>query len=224
MQLVIDIDKNDYYRFINGFASDDDSPLIEKLFKNGVPLEKVIEDIKTEINNLKTKGKHNTSFQFDTGIDEFIKIIDKHISGTEKKYLSKERNECIHSDEQIWMCKRYGEYCYENNFIDKQKEAGMTREEKAIQMFKTALEAKQQLNTCGIIGDYDFRVGEEFFNSLKIAIEVLEKKLVIEDIKAEIEHIGGDDEKAFCKNLNESYKQGLKDVLNIIDKHISKKE
>ena len=52
--------------------------------------------------------------------------------------------------------------------------------------------------------------------------EKWEKK--IEDIKAEIEYIGGDDEKAFCKNLNESYKQGLKDVLKIIDKHISKKE
>lgn len=47
---------------------------------------------------------------------------------------------------------------------------------------------------------------------------------VIKDIKAEIEHIGGDDEKAFCKNLNESYKQGLKDVLVIIDKHIRGRE
>jgi len=42
---------------------------------------------------------------------------------------------------------------------------------------------------------------------------------VLDKIRAEIEYIGGDDEKAFCKNLNESYKQGLKDALKVIDKY-----
>lgn len=41
----------------------------------------------------------------------------------------------------------------------------------------------------------------------------------LDKIRAEIEHIGGDDEKAFCKNLNASYKQGLKDALEVIDKY-----
>lgn len=42
---------------------------------------------------------------------------------------------------------------------------------------------------------------------------------VLDEIRAEIEHIGGDDEKAFCKNLNEFYKQGLKDALKVIEKY-----
>ena len=46
-----------------------------------------------------------------------------------------------------------------------------------------------------------------------------ERDELLDKIRAEIEQIGGDDEKAFCKNLNESYKQGLKDALKIIDKY-----
>lgn len=45
------------------------------------------------------------------------------------------------------------------------------------------------------------------------------KSDALDKIRTEIERIGGDDEKAFCKNLNESYKQGLKDVLKVIDKY-----
>lgn len=40
MQIVIDIDDNIYHRFVNGFANDGDSVLIEQLFKNGTPLPK----------------------------------------------------------------------------------------------------------------------------------------------------------------------------------------
>lgn len=47
---------------------------------------------------------------------------------------------------------------------------------------------------------------------------------VLDKIRAEIEHIGGDDEKAFCKNLNESYKQGLKDALKVINKYKAESE
>lgn len=38
MKIVIDIDKNIYHRFVNGFANEDDAYLIEQLFKNGTPL------------------------------------------------------------------------------------------------------------------------------------------------------------------------------------------
>jgi DNA-directed RNA polymerase subunit RPC12/RpoP len=38
MKLIIDIDEADYHRIEFGFASDDDAPLLEKIFKNGTPL------------------------------------------------------------------------------------------------------------------------------------------------------------------------------------------
>lgn len=51
MKLIVDIDKNDYYRFKHGFASDDDSVLIEKIFENAVPLENLTEaDIQEVLN------------------------------------------------------------------------------------------------------------------------------------------------------------------------------
>lgn len=40
IELVVKIDESTYYRFINGFADEDDSVLIENLFKNGTPLPK----------------------------------------------------------------------------------------------------------------------------------------------------------------------------------------
>lgn len=46
----------------------------------------------------------------------------------------------------------------------------------------------------------------------------------LDKLRAEIERIGGDDEKAFCKNLNASYKQGLKDALKVIDKYKTESE
>ena len=50
----------------------------------------------------------------------------------------------------------------------------MTREE-AINMFKSLIEGKSQLNACGIDSEYGFRCGERFFKALEIAIKVLEK-------------------------------------------------
>ena len=38
IKLIIEIDENDYHRFVNGFANEDDSILIENLFKNGTPI------------------------------------------------------------------------------------------------------------------------------------------------------------------------------------------
>lgn len=42
---------------------------------------------------------------------------------------------------------------------------------------------------------------------------------VLDKIKAELERRGGNDEKAFCKSLNESYKLGLREAIEIIDKY-----
>ena len=47
---------------------------------------------------------------------------------------------------------------------------------------------------------------------------------LLDKIRAEIKYIGGDDEKAFCKNLNKSYIQGLKDALKVIDKYREEQE
>ena len=38
IKLIIEIDENDYHRFVSGFANEDDSILIENLFKNGAPI------------------------------------------------------------------------------------------------------------------------------------------------------------------------------------------
>lgn len=43
---------------------------------------------------------------------------------------------------------------------------------------------------------------------------------VIDKIRNEIERCGGNDEKAFCKSLNESYKLGLREAIKIIDKYL----
>lgn len=40
IEVVVKIDKSTYYRFIDGFADEDDSVLIENLFKNAMPLPK----------------------------------------------------------------------------------------------------------------------------------------------------------------------------------------
>ena len=67
---------------------------------------------------------------------------------------------------------------------------------------------------------------EPFINKPCVSSGVCEhdKNKVLDKIRAEIEHIGGDDEKAFCKNLNESYKQGLKDAPKVIDKYKAESE
>lgn len=51
-----------------------------------------------------------------------------------------------------------------------------------------------------------------------ISVDVLDK------IKAELERRGGNDEKAFCKSLNESYKLGLREAIEIIDKYMAESE
>lgn len=51
MKVVVDINKNDYYRFIHGFANEDDSVLIEKIFGNATLFEKLTEEDIQEILN-----------------------------------------------------------------------------------------------------------------------------------------------------------------------------
>ena len=40
MQIVIDIDEEDYHRIASGFGQEEDALLLEKIFKNGIPLPK----------------------------------------------------------------------------------------------------------------------------------------------------------------------------------------
>lgn len=71
---------------------------------------------------------------------------------------------------------------------------------------------------------HELGIEDEPYNYGEMALSVknvqsVTPQQVLDKIRAEIEHIGGDDEKVFCKNLNESYKQGLKDALKVIDKY-----
>ena len=40
IEVVVKMNEYTYQRFIDGFADEDDAPLIEELFKNGTPLPK----------------------------------------------------------------------------------------------------------------------------------------------------------------------------------------
>lgn len=62
------------------------------------------------------------------------------------------------------------------------------------------------------------------YSTLIDGIDTLEQEPILDKIIAGIEHIGGDDEKAFCKNLNESYKQGLRDALKVINRYKTESE
>lgn len=87
----------------------------------------------------------------------------------------------------------------------------MTREEKT-NLLNELLEYEEN-NDIGNLTRAERREFQQWIS------EALEQEPILDKIRAEIEHIGGDDEKAFCKNLNESYKQGLKDALKVIDKY-----
>ncbi len=39
MKLIIEIDEEDYHRIASGFGQEEDALLLEKIFKNGIPLE-----------------------------------------------------------------------------------------------------------------------------------------------------------------------------------------
>ena len=65
MKVVIDIDENIYHRFVAGFVNEDDANLIERLFKNGVPLQEEQGEIERyifyleNIINMFERGKEN---------------------------------------------------------------------------------------------------------------------------------------------------------------------
>lgn len=53
--------------------------------------------------------------------------------------------------------------------------------------------------------------------------DVLTKASVLkalEDVKDKLERRGGNDEKAFCKSLNSSYKLGLKEAVDLLEQKI----
>ena len=90
----------------------------------------------------------------------------------------------------------------------------MTREE-----IKNTPELVDFMLDESVIADSREKLRKRLEKVCNLAIKALEQEPILDKIRAEIEYIGGDDEKAFCKNLNESYKQGLKDALKVIDKY-----
>ena len=88
MKLVVDIDKNDYdiIKYVIQAIGSDYMPCV--IIANGTPLEKVLEDIKAEIEELKSCCDDEWD-AFLTGRKEaynnVLEIIDKHISGKEKE-------------------------------------------------------------------------------------------------------------------------------------------
>lgn len=68
---------------------------------------------------------------------------------------------------------------------------------------------------------WEYAEEEPFINKPCVSEQACreDKMKVLEKIRAEIERRGGNDNKAFCKSLNESYKLGLREAIEIIDKH-----
>ena len=77
MKLVIDIPDDIWGKVKDGYV-----PLgISKHLQNGTPLEKVLEDIKAEINRKANSGQWSEATVY--GMQKALTIIDKHISGKE---------------------------------------------------------------------------------------------------------------------------------------------
>ena len=60
------------------------------------------------------------------------------------------------------------------------------------------------------------------FHCFATSIRKRDKQLInsiLDKIKTELERRGGNDEKAFCKSLNESYKLGLREAIEVINKY-----
>lgn len=80
----------------------------------------------------------------------------------------------------------------------------------------------------GLLDESD--VAYEQAKQLQVIIENLQEikaesvRRTLDKIRAEIERRGGNDEKAFCKSLNESYKLGLREAIDIIDKYKAESE
>ena len=86
MKLVIDIPDDIWGKVKDGYV-----PLgISKHLQNGTPLEKVLEDIKAEIEQVKAimneeiiEHDRKDLINFVNGLNQCLCIIDKHISGKE---------------------------------------------------------------------------------------------------------------------------------------------
>lgn len=80
-------------------------------------------------------------------------------------------------------------------------------------------DGKSQINT-------HWEPKESFINKPCVSEQTCheDKMKVLEKIRAELERRGGNDEKAFCKSLNESYKLGLREAIEIIDKYMKESE
>ena len=86
MKVVIDIDEERYENLKLCCASGLPIKPNEKLIANGTPLEKVFEDIKTEMQNEMDKFHNDGTYSYNTsriGLRKALNIIDKHL-GKEK--------------------------------------------------------------------------------------------------------------------------------------------
>ena len=83
MKIVIDIDEKEYEEALTGVFNI--TAFNEAISKHSIPLEKVFEDIKTEINEVYNDFKDKDSL-IANGINICRRIIDKRISGKETKW------------------------------------------------------------------------------------------------------------------------------------------
>ena len=83
MEIVIDIPEG-FYEEIKRFGC---VSVIHSAVINGTPLEKVLEDIKTEIDTKRIRKNPKNDFidGYNLAIFDALEIIDKHISGKEQE-------------------------------------------------------------------------------------------------------------------------------------------
>lgn len=99
-KIVIDIDGDVYNRFANceskprqeitekeRFEMNADAIRLTRAFCNGIPLEKVLEDIKSELSHIDKPEPHNIGYESGVydGVQLAIRTIDSHISGKDKE-------------------------------------------------------------------------------------------------------------------------------------------
>ena len=81
MQIVIDISEEKYNQIVNSYQGSNVRPKdYEIAIINGTPFDKVIENIKAEINEAYQQSV-TSNLYYAEGLERAFEIIDKHISG-----------------------------------------------------------------------------------------------------------------------------------------------
>ena len=79
MQIVIKVDDDYYFEIKNAKVQGDTLLTLEQSVMNGTPLDKIRSDIENHID----KEKLRFGGQFDSGLNQALKIIDSYIEGEE---------------------------------------------------------------------------------------------------------------------------------------------